>query len=139
MFGMNGYPDGLSVEFLLWLKANPDVVRRLVFASFAEYSRDERNHYGVDSLVSAYCLERSFKIDLTMLLKRPRKQRNPEWDRWVEKCTEASLKGRQWVPPAKPVDRTVKYSALHPLRTPKVKDGSQLDQKTKPKAQRRSK
>ena len=139
VFVMNGYPDGLSVEFLLWLKANPDVVRRLVFASLAEYSRDERKHYGVDSLVSAYCLERSFKIDLTMLLKRPRKRRNPEWDRWVEKCTEASLKGRQWAPPAKPVERTVKYSALHPLRTPKVKDGNQLDQKSKPKAQRRSK
>lgn len=139
VFAMKGYDNRLSVEFLLWLRAKPDVVNQLVLASQVEHQRDRRDYWGVESLVSAYCLERNFKIDLAMLLERPRKQRDGQWDRWVEKCTEASLKGRQWVPPAKPVDRTVKYSALHPLQAPKVRTRGRLDQKSKPKAPRRSK
>ncbi|CAJ0809097.1 TniQ family protein [Ralstonia flaminis] len=139
VFGVKGYDNRLSVEFLLWLKANPDVVKQLIFSSLVEHPRYGLDYHGVESLVSAYCLERTFKIDLAMLLKRPRKQRDTEWDRWVEKCTEATLKRRQWVPAAKPVDRAVKYSALHPLQAPKVRTRGRLDQKPKPKALRRAK
>ncbi|MHA6933586.1 TniQ family protein [Ralstonia pseudosolanacearum] len=88
---LEGYYWPVSLDFILWLRDNPELVKSC-FERRARCACPEESKYGVAYLIDEYGLERRNKKTAEEILDLRTARDRKRWATWADKCYEATIK-----------------------------------------------